>query len=203
MPNYKKEDYENYNGIIFINKDDYNSLYNKATYQVSVYVKDARIIDETLNTLNKDYNTLAIKDVLVQQEAVVIVRILKIIVTIILVVALFFITYFVIKLILKSRNIYYTTIRMLGSSKKVARQLLVIELFVISNIAYFSFIGCLYLNKLNIISYNLFNTINDFLIFKDYLLLYIILIILSFLTSEKYAAKIFKNSVMNSYREEV
>lgn len=203
IPNYKKEDYENYNGIIFINKDDYNSLYNKATYQVSVYVKDARIIDETLNTLNKDYNTLAIKDVLVQQEAVVVVRILKIIVTIILVVALFFITYFVIKLILKSRNIYYTTIRMLGSSKKVARQLLVIELFVISNLAYFSFMGCLYLNKINIISYNLFNTINDYLIFKDYLLLYIILIILSFLTSEKYAAKIFKNSVMNSYREEV
>ena len=92
---------------------------------------------------------------------------------------------------------------MLGSSKKVARQLLVIELFVISNLAYFSFMGCLYLNKINIISYNLFNTINDFLIFKDYLLLYIILIILSFLTSEKYAAKIFKNSVMNSYREEV
>lgn len=203
LPNYKKEDFENYNGIIFINKDDYNNLYNKATYQVSVYVKDTRIIDETLDALNKDYNTLAIKDVLVQQEAVVIVRILKIIVTIILVVTLFFITYFVIKLILKSRNIYYTTIRMLGSSKKVARQLLVIELFVISNLAYFSFMGCLYLNKINIISYNLFNTINDFLIFKDYLLLYIILIILSFLTSEKYAAKIFKNSVMNSYREEV
>lgn len=203
LPNYKKEDFGNYNGIIFINKDDYNSLYNKATYQVSVYAKDARIIDETLNTLKKDYNTLAIKDVLVQQESVVIVRILKIIVTIILVVALFFITYFVIKLILKSRNIYYTTIRMLGSSKKVARQLLVIELFVISNLAYFSFMGCLYLNKINIISYNLFNTINDYLIFKDYLLLYIILIILSFLTSEKYAAKIFKNSVMNSYREEV
>lgn len=203
LPNYKKEDFENYNGIIFISKDDYNNLYNKATYQVSVYVKDARIIDETLDALNKDYNTLAIKDVLVQQETVVIVRILKIIVTIILVVTLFFITYFVIKLILKSRNIYYTTIRMLGSSKKVARQLLVIELFVISNLAYFSFMGCLYLNKINIISYNLFNTINDFLIFKDYLLLYIILIVLSFLTSEKYAAKIFKNSVMNSYREEV
>lgn len=203
LPNYKKEDFENYNGIIFISKDDYNNLYNKATYQVSVYVKDARIIDETLDALNKDYNTLAIKDVLVQQETVVIVRILKIIVTIILVVTLFFITYFVIKLILKSRNIYYTTIRMLGSSKKVARQLLVIELFIISNLAYFSFMGCLYLNKINIISYNLFNTINDFLIFKDYLLLYIILIVLSFLTSEKYAAKIFKNSVMNSYREEV
>lgn len=203
LPNYKKEDFENYNGIIFISKDDYNNLYNKATYQVSVYVKDARIIDETLDALNKDYNTLAIKDVLVQQETVVIIRILKIIVTIILVVTLFFITYFVIKLILKSRNIYYTTIRMLGSSKKVARQLLVIELFIISNLAYFSFMGCLYLNKLNIISYNLLNTINNFLIFKDYLLLYIILIILSFLTSEKYAAKIFKNSVMNSYREEV
>ncbi len=203
LPGYKKEDYENYNGIIFVNKDDYNNLYNKATYQVSVYVKDARVIDETLNTLNQDYNTLAIKDVLVQQDSVVIIRILKIIVTIILVVTLFFITYFVIKLILKSRNIYYTTIRMLGASKKVARQLLVIELFVISNIAYFAFMGCLYLNKLNLISYNLFNTINDYLIFKDYLLLYIILIILSFLISEKYAAKIFKNSVMNSYREEV
>ena len=203
LPNYKKEDHEYYNGSIYINKDDYNNLYNKATYQVSVYVKDARIIEETLNTLNKDYNTLAIKDVLIQQESVAIIRIIKIIVTIILVITLFFISYFVIKLILKSRNIYYTTIRMLGASKKVARQLLVIELFIISNIAYFAFIGCLYLNKLNIISYNLLTTINDYLLFKDYLLLYIILIILSFLTSEKYAAKIFKNSVMNSYREEV
>ena len=111
--------------------------------------------------------------------------------------------YFVIKLILKSRNIYYTTIRMLGSPKKVARQLLIIELFIVANIAYFAFDCLIYLNGIGTIKNSILQTINEYLSFNDYILIYLILVFLSFLISEKYAAKIFKKSVMNSYREEV
>ena len=204
LPNYKKEEFDLYNGIIFINPENYNNLYNKDTYQMSVYVKDAHKIAETEKELNKlDYKTLVVKNTLIQPTASVIIRVLKIIVTIILVATLFFITYFVIKLILKSRNIYYTTIRMLGAPKKVARQLLIIELFIVANIAYFAFDLCVYLNHLGTIKNSTLQTINEYLTFNDYGLIYLILVLLSFLISEKYAAKIFKKSVMNSYREEV
>ena len=171
---------------------------------MSIYVKDPHKIQETVKELNDlNYNTLVIKDTLVQPTATVIVRVFKIIVTIILVATLFFITYFVIKLILKSRNIYYTTIRMLGSPKKVARQLLIIELFIVANIAYFAFDCLIYLNGIGTIKNSILQTINEYLSFNDYILIYLILVFLSFLISEKYAAKIFKKSVMNSYREEV
>lgn len=204
LPGYNKEEYDSYSGMIFINPENYNSLYNKDSYQISLYVDDAHKIDETVSKLNKlNYKPLVIKDTLVQQASTVIIRVMKIIVTIILVATLFFITYFVIKLILKSRNIYYTTIRMLGAPKKIARQLLVIELFIVANIAYFSFDLCVYLNSLNIIKNSTLKTINEYLTFNDYALIYVIIIFLSFLISEKYAAKIFKKSVMNSYREEV
>ena len=204
LPNYNKEEFDLYNGIIFINPENYNNLYNKDTYQMSVYVKDAHKIAETEKELNKlDYKTLVVKNTLIQPTASVIIRVLKIIVTIILVATLFFITYFVIKLILKSRNIYYTTIRMLGAPKKVARQLLIIELFIVANIAYFAFDLCVYLNHLGTIKNSVLQTINEYLTLNDYTLIYLILVLLSFLISEKYAAKIFKKSVMNSYREEV
>ena len=171
---------------------------------MSIYVKDPHKIQETVKELNDlNYNTLVIKDTLVHPTATVIVRVFKIIVTIILVATLFFITYFVIKLILKSRNIYYTTIRMLGSPKKVARQLLIIELFIVANIAYFAFDCLIYLNGIGTIKNSILQTINEYLSFNDYILIYLILVFLSFLISEKYAAKIFKKSVMNSYREEV
>ncbi len=204
LPNYNKDEYNLYNGTIFINPDNYNKLYNKDTYQMSIYVKDAHKVDETAKELNQlNYKTLVIKDTLIRSTATIVVRVLKIIVTIVLVATLFFITYFVIKLILKSRNIYYTTIRMLGASKKVARQLLIIELFIVANIAYFAFDLCIYLNSTGVIKNSMLLTINEYLTFNDYTLIYIILVILSFLISEKYAAKIFKKSVMNSYREEV
>ena len=92
---------------------------------------------------------------------------------------------------------------MLGSPKKVARQLLIIELFIVANIAYFAFDCLIYLNGIGTIKNSILQTINEYLSFNDYILIYLILVFLSFLISEKYAAKIFKKSVMNSYREEV
>ena len=92
---------------------------------------------------------------------------------------------------------------MLGAPKKVARQLLIIELFIVANIAYLTFDLCIYLNHLGTIKNSVLQTINEYLTLNDYTLIYLILVLLSFLISEKYAAKIFKKSVMNSYREEV
>lgn len=195
---------EEYSGNIYVNYDDYYDLFNKENYQSSVYVKDIQQIDNTISTLKElGYETFAIKDVIITDGSIQALRIVKIIVTIVFVITLFFITYFIIKLILKSRNIYFSTIRMLGASKSVARTLLIIELLIVSNIAYFTFVILSILNRVDLISFSLIDMINTYFHLNDYLLMYVIITLMSLLISQKYAAKLFKTSAMNAYREEV
>ncbi len=198
------KEFDGINGAIFISSTDYNKLFNRNSYQSSVYVKNAKDIDNTISKLNDSgYTTLKLTDALVNSEAVAAIRIFKTIVTVILVVVLFFISYFVIKVILKSRNIYFTTIRMLGATKKVSREILIIELLNDANIAYLLFGGFLVLNYFEIISVKFAHTIIDYMGVKDYIVLYIILLFMSYLISTKFAKKIFKDSAMKTLKEEV
>ena len=199
-------DYDANNGAIFINNDDYNKLFNKETYQSSVFVRDIKKIDNVKNKLESmGYKVLAIKDTLVDSthEASVILQVFSSIVTVILVVALFFISYFVIKLILKSRSIYFTTIRILGSSKRNAKQILDIELFTNSTLAYISFLILIYLTKIKIINIKQINNLLPFISLKEIIIVYLILICMSQLISNRFSRKIFKKSVMKTYREEL
>lgn len=198
------EDYENNNGIIYINPNDYNRLFNRGNYQSSVFVKDVKIIDSTAKQLeDMNYKVLLIKDTLVNGGMSEVLEIMSTVVMIILIIVLFFISYFVIKLILKSRNVYFTTIRILGATKKISKQLLVLELLIISNLAYFLFMLFIYLNSIKVLNAEFVNTILTYLAFKDYLVLYIVLILMSYLISQKFSKKLFKNSVISTIKEEV
>lgn len=197
-------DYDSYNGAVFISKIDYDKLFNRSNYQSSIFVKDVKKIDETVKELNNmGINTLEMKEALVSSNLSTILQIFRTIVTIILVVVLFFISYFVIKLILKSRNVYFTTIRMLGTSRKVAVELLIIELLMVANIAYFTFIGVIGLEGVKIINVGFIETIINYMKVSDYVILYLILIGMSYLISLRFARKLFKKSVMITMKEEV
>ena len=143
------------------------------------------------------------KDTLVEMGFAEYLRILKAIITIILVITLFFISYFIIKIILKSRNTYYSIIRMLGGTKNITTQLLMIELILVANISYFLFIGLELLNLNGIINVNFIGTVYEVFKFNDYLVLYLIINGMAFLSSMRYSRKLFKNSVMTAFREEV
>ncbi len=197
-------DYDSYNGAVFISKIDYDKLFNRSNYQSSIFVKDVKKIDETVKELNNmGISTLEMKEALVSSNLSTILQIFRTIVTIILVVVLFFISYFVIKLILKSRNVYFTTIRMLGTSRKVAVELLIIELLMVANIAYFTFIGVIGLERVKIINVGFIETIINYMKVSDYVILYLILIGMSYLISLRFARKLFKKSVMITMKEEV
>lgn len=200
----KLKDYEENAGTIFISTQDYNNLFNKNVYQSSVFVEDSRDVEEVAKELqDMGIKTLAIKDTLVSDGASEILRIFKTVVTIVVVVALLFVSYFIIKIILKSRNVYFSTIRMLGATKKICKNLLVIELFVVSNLAFFAFIGLILLVQNNIITIDYLNNLITYLSIRDYVLLYSILILMSYITSLKFAKSIFKKTAMNAYKEEV
>lgn len=200
------EKYDSNRYKIFINTDDYNSLYNKPSYQSSVYVTDVETIDETITQLgNLGLNPKKVTDFKVNQgEAYLrIIKIIKVIVTIVLIIVLFFISYLIIKIILKSRNIYYATLRMLGATYKNVRRILDIELFINSTLSYIVLLFFIYAIKINIINLEYISKITEFLGPKEYILMYVILIAISGLISRKFAKKLFKNTTINTYNEEV
>lgn len=197
-------DYENYNGTVFINREDYNSLIKGDTYQISAFVKNDKEARNTENQLKEmGYDTFYILDGVSNTGSLQIVRIAKVIVLSLLIIVLFFISYFVIKLILKSRNIYFSTIRMLGSTRHVAKNLLDIELNTITNIAYLIFIGLIVLVNTGVVKLAYLQDLSTYLGVKEYIIIYLILFIMSYLTSTRYASKLFKKSAISTYREEV
>ena len=198
--------YDNYRNAIFINTDDYNSMYNKPSYQSSVFVKDIETIDNTLLELeNLGLKAKKITDYKVNGNEVYsqIIRIIKVVVTIVLIFVLFFISYFIIRIILKSRNIYYTTLRMLGATYKNVKRILDIELFINSSIAYITMMVLIYLVKANIINFEYVSKLINYIELREYVLIYLILVAMSQLISRRFAKKLFKNTAINTYNEEV
>ena len=100
----------------------------------------------TQNLRIKGYNVLAMKyaSYNVQEQVLGIVRIVKMIVLIGLYVVLFFISYFVIKLIENSKKVYYATVRILGASRKVIKNLITIELLTVYHLTYILFVIFIY-----------------------------------------------------------
>ncbi|MDO4996106.1 MAG: ABC transporter ATP-binding protein [Bacilli bacterium] len=205
IPDYKKDNFEfQYDGKIYINTQDFLSLFDKENYQASVFVKDKELVHDTALNINKlGYETLEIKDTLVELGFAQYIRIIKLIITIALVVTLFFISYFIIKIILKSRNTYYSIIRMLGGTKNITTELLVIELMLVANIAYFIFMIFVYINHMGMINVKLFTDIYEVFKVNDYIILYLIVVGMAFVSSMRYSRKLFKDSVMKSFKEEV
>ena len=189
---------------IFINPDNYKELFNENTYQMSVYVKDERKIDNTTKELEKlDINIYRMMDMTTNIFGSILgfVTLFGKIRFIISIIVLFFICYFIIKIILKSRNTYFSTVRTLGGNKKVLNDLLNIELLVDINIAYILFTTLLVLIRNKVIKVSMLYQLSTFFELKDYIIIYMVLIVMSILIANRYSKKLFGNSVMSNYRE--
>ena len=197
-------DYDQFTGAIYINRNDYNKLFSHGNYQSSVFVDDVRNVDKVASNLEKNgYSVLKIRDTMATIDVVQILKIVRTMVLVVLVMALFFISYFVIRIILKSRNVYFGIIRILGASKNNAKTLLQIELLTVSNLAYILFMFLIYLHRNKIVTIDFLNTIIRYFTTKEYVILYVVITVMSYLISVRFARKIFKNSAMNTMREEV
>lgn len=200
------EDYEKLDEVIYLNEEDYNYLFNKGNYQSSVFIKDVQELDNAVNELNDlGFDTLKIREAKYDDAEMVkqILNIFKLIVTIVLIITLFFITYFIIRIIYKSRNSYYTTLRTLGSTKKVCINILMKELICHATIAYTTFLIFIYLVCKDVIKFNYFKELANYIGLTEYVFVYLILILLSILMSFRYGRKIFKDSIIKTYGERI
>ena len=196
---------EDQSGVIYVNEEQYHELTGEEIYQSSVYAADVKELDQTIEELQAmGFATLALRDARSADgtEIIQIINLLKAFVLSVLVIALFFISYFIIRVVLKSRNAYYVTLRTLGASRRIAGRLLDIELFITASLAYALFLAFMLLVYAGVITWDFAAGMADFLTAGNYAFIYLIMLATSWLISRRFARKLFRDSVMNAYREE-
>ena len=191
---------------IYVSEKDYKKLFDKENFQSSVLVADEMLVYETEKDIEEaGYKTLVVSDAKISYnddfEPVYDVLILLMLAGGLLV--MFFITYFIVKLILKSRNVYFSTIRMLGATRKNCGSLLKIELFVVFNLAFFVSLAAVLFLKQDTLGIDMLPTMMAYLGTGDLIALYVILCAMTILLAVRYAKQLFAKTAMNAYKEEV
>jgi predicted lysophospholipase L1 biosynthesis ABC-type transport system permease subunit len=115
-------------------------------------------------------------------------------------IVLFFIAYTVIRLIMRSRNSYYSILRILGATQRNTRNILRIELITVMIIAVGLCSGFLVLVDKHIIDLPI---VREYLTYVEpyhYGILFLVMLIMSLLIASRYSRKIFSQSAMRVYR---
>ena len=202
----EKDYYEEASTHIYINEDDYYALYSNENYQVSAFAKNEEDVKALSDSLSKsEYKVLPIKDSLTNPDSIVyfVLKLLQLTVFMVEIIVLFFISYAVIRLIMKSRNTYYSTLRILGAKRNNASNIMKIELISMAMISYILNIVLVMLVNKDILKIPVLKNNLSYVSLIDFVILFAILIILSLLIARRYSRKMFSKSAMNAYREEI
>lgn len=192
-----------HDGEIYINSMDYRRLYEKGSFQASVFVDDTKNLEGMKDMLERGgYHVLVLKDHISNFMDGELVNIIQLPVAVLICLAVFFIAYFVVRLILKSRGVYFATVRMLGMGKTPAKRIMRIELILVCMIAYAVFGLFMYLNHAGIVSISGLMDYLTYLTVRDYIILALILLTMAVLISGRFMRTIFRSSAMGAYREE-
>ncbi|MBR0400754.1 MAG: ABC transporter ATP-binding protein [Mogibacterium sp.] len=192
-----------HDGEIYINPTDYRRLYEKGSYQASVFVDDTRNLEGMKDMLERGgYHVLVLRDHIYNFMDGNIVRIIQLPMAVIICIAVFFIAFFVVRLILKSRAVYFATVRMLGMGKRPAQRIMRVELIIVCAIAYAVFLLLIRLNRMGIINSDKLADYLMYLTLRDYIVLAVILMAMAVLISGRFMRMLFRSSAMGAYREE-
>lgn len=192
-----------HDGEIYMNEMDFRRLYEKGSFQASVFVDDTKNTEGMKDMLERGgYHVLVLRDHINNFMDEETVSIIQLPIAVIVCLAVFFVAYFVIRLILKSRGVYFATLRMLGMGKDPARRIMRVELILDCLIAYALFVLFIYLNQTGIIYYDKLLDYTTYLTLRDYIILAVILLVMAVLISGRFMRSIFKRSAMGTFREE-
>lgn len=200
-----KDSYDEHIMDVFINPADFNALFDGGIYQISVFADDSHDVDDVKDSLRSmGLRCLPLKDAIMQfeEDAGGILGVVQVPLLILLVVVIFFIAYFVTRLILKSRDRYFSIVRMLGMSRKDVKRILDIEILIVITIAFALFcLICLLVAK-GVINIAYLQYLLDYLTIKEFIGLYVALAVMAYMISGRAARKLFKTSAMEAYRGE-
>lgn len=199
-----RDEYDMYYNCIYISQKDFRKLFDKGYFQISAFMENETDSDRTLKELEEaGFTALALKDSLTDYTGGfnVVYQMITYVRLAVEFIILFFIAYAVIKLIMRSRNSYYSTLRILGATKKNTDTILRVELIIMMVIAYSVDILFVVLVKTGIIDISSVKKLLYFLTVPDYIMLGVVLLAMSLLIANRYSRKIFTRSAMKAFRE--
>ena len=205
-----KDEFDAYYNCVYISNADFKKLFDKGFYQISAYMENEQDSDETQAALReKGFTTLALKDSLSDTTGGfnVVINMGTYARLLLEFIILFFIAYAVIRLIMRSRNSYYSTLRILGATKSNTDNILRVELILMMIIAYGVDILFVVLMNKGIIQKLVNNDLNEvtkmlyYLTPLDYGILGGLLLLMSLLIANRYSRHIFTRSAMKAFRE--
>lgn len=207
-----KDEYDSFYNCVFISSNDFRKLYDKGYYQISVFLINEQESGTTKQALDeKGFKALVVKDSLSDPDGDIgsMIDLMTYARLALEFIILFFVAYSVIRLIMRSRNPYYSTLRMLGASKGNTGNILRIELILMMIIAYGVIVLFAVLVNKGILQqltgYDL-KEITKMLYYLtplDYGILGVLLLLMSLLIANTYSRHIFAKSAMKTFREEV
>ena len=206
------DEYTTYLNCVFVSENDFRELFDKGFYQISAFMINEQESDDTQKALNeKGFTTMALKDSLSDATGGMggVLDFMSYGRLALEFIVLFFIAYAVIRLIMRSRNSYYSTLRILGASRKNTYNILTVELVLMMLIAYgIDVLFALLVNKgvLQELTGAGMEEISKLLFYLtplDYSILGALLLIMSLLIANRYSRHIFEKSAMTTIREGV
>ena len=205
-----KDEYDMYYNCVFISDNDFRKLFDRGYYQISAFMLNEQDSDETQEALNgKGFTTLALKDSLSDMSGGfdVVINLMTYGRLLLEFIILFFIAYAVIRLIMRSRNSYYSTLRILGATKSNTDNILRVELILMMLIAYGTDLLFVAVVKSGILQNLVHNDLYEvtkilyYLTPLDYAALGVLLLLMSLLIANRYSRRIFTRSAMKAFRE--
>jgi len=206
-----KDEYDTYYNCVFINDKEFRKLFDKGFYQISAIMENEQGSDAVQQELNSmGFTTLALKDSLddVTDGTGSMMDLLVYARLVLEFLILFFIAYAVIRLIMRSRNSYYSTLRILGATKGNTDTILRVELILMMLIAYGADLALVFLIKRGVLQDLIHMPLKEvekllyYLSMPDYVMLGAVLLLMSLLIANRYSRHIFTKSAMKVFREE-
>lgn len=206
------DEYSAYLNCVFISENDFRELFDKGFYQISAFMINEQESDTTQKVLNdKGFTTMAIKDSLSDATGGFggVIDLMSYGRLALEFLVLFFIAYAVIRIIMRSRNSYYSTLRILGASKKNTYNILKVELVLMMAVAYgIDVLFAVLVNKGKLqeitgVEMEEATKLLYYLTPLDYGILGALLLIMSLLIANRYSRHIFEKSAMMTIREGV
>ena len=200
------DDWRDYTNAFFMNPQDYDKLFKKPSYQISLFLEDIKYVDAVSEQLiAMGFKGFNVKASLYNYNAAfnVVLMIFNTIAFGFIIGVLFFVSYFVIRLIMRSRQPYYAVVRILGGSKKVVRDLVTIELFTICCIAFIAVFAAVTAFNLGYIQIPMFADTLKHIKTLDFVIMYIVAIAMAIWISNRISNSLFEKSAVQAYREGV
>lgn len=193
--------------IYFSEEGYYEIIKDKETYQISIMVdsvtKANRLIKDLENSKYKifyPYGTLGMLPYLLNVAKTVGYTIFLVVFT----GCFFFVAYFILRNIMRSKKQDYIILRSIGATKILIKRVVFFEIFIISTLTYITTLLLSILSKKITIKFISKALIQLFKYYRyiDYVYIYLIIILLAFLLNRRFNKKIFSDSVMTTFKGE-